>query len=47
MFRTLCAALVVALPLQAAVVFAQTPNAVTRESTTRATVEKVESPFAS
>jgi len=42
MFRTLCAALVVALPLQAAVVFAQTPHAVTRESTTRATVETLE-----
>ncbi len=42
MLNTLCAALVVTLPLQAAVVFTQAPNVVTRESTTRATVEKVE-----
>ena len=42
MLKTLCAALVVTLSLQAAVVFTQTPNVVTRESTTKATVEKVE-----
>jgi hypothetical protein len=42
MFRTIFAALVVALPLQAAVVLTQAPNVVTRESTTTATVEKVE-----
>ena len=42
MFRTIFAALVVAVPLQAAVVFTQAPNVVNRESTTTATVEKVE-----
>ena len=42
MLKTLCAALVVALSLQAAVVFSQAPNVATRESTTTATVEKVE-----
>ena len=42
MFRTLRAALVVALRLQSALVLTQAPNVVTRESTTTATVEKIE-----
>jgi Cu/Ag efflux protein CusF len=42
MLKTLCAALVVVLSLQAAAAFAQAPNVATRESTTTATVEKVE-----
>ena len=42
MFRALPTALAITLVSPAAVVFSQTPNVVTRESTTTATVEKVE-----